>query len=184
MTYRWPSTWAHAFAGVLLMTSLTQVGCLVLHEDHCLANGGDLACPGKRCLLKTLPAKPEMSDELGCSYRGYDPTYHVNARYGLPADYEIGRDGAKEMDSVEDVLSALIEEHGIAGSCGITTHGTEEIQATYVGVEALRSRLDTGMLVRRNATKLTRDEVQAIHAYNAAVDSWLNTCIEASNAQR
>lgn len=173
---------------VVLCAVLSQAACLVLDEDHCLSNGGDLACGGAKCVMQTGPNVKTMSDDIGCAPSGYDPTYQLRLPFGLPAKLESPRSGVDDLDSLEGVLTELIEENGLGGVCDLDDDPVEEIVENHDNLHIIRSRLDSGEYIRKARMKITETEVAAVKAYGRDVSAWLNDCrekasVEASGAQ-
>lgn len=172
--------------GVVLCASmlvLTQAACLVLDEDHCLSNGGDLACGGSKCLMQTGPTVKTMSNDIGCSYSGYDPTYQLRLPFGLPAELESSRSGVDDLDSLEGVLTELIEENDFGGVCDLEDDLVEEIVEHHVNLHIIRNRLDSWEYTRKMRTKITVSEAEAVTAYNDDVTAWLDDCRAKASAE-
>lgn len=163
------------------MLASCHVGCIVLDEEHCLANGGDLACPGQLCLIEAGKRVKSRTDALGCTFHPVDDDRHLHARYGLPAAVEL-TEGDNNLDTVEGILIALREDHGIEGSCPLD--GTvlqdefDEVIARHADIDILRARMEKRWRVRTGPAKLTQEEVDSVVAYNKAVQTWLDACLE------
>jgi hypothetical protein len=166
----------------MLIFTLLQTGCLELDEEHCLANGGDLACPGQRCLIQTNADKETMSDELGCSYVDENAAYHLHLTYGLPANFRIS-DGHRNMDTVEGILTAWRDEEGLSSSCSLDGKTGELGEASDIlfdeygeQIYFLRMILEDRVRVRTNRVGLYVEHRDAVHAYNTAMKDWLDAC--------
>lgn len=174
--------------GVMALSSI-QVGCLVLNEDHCLANGGDLACPGRMCLVQTGPRVETVSDDFGCSEAPFtnNPVHeHAKARFGLPAELELGQ-STTPLDTVEGILLETQEDRGFVESCSLDDRGLEAelaiLEMRYLVVQEIRDRLEheapkTGS---RSIITLSQEEADAIGDYSRAVDDWLDDCKRLQN---
>lgn len=164
------------------MLVLTQAACLVLDEDHCLSNGGDLACGSPTCVMQTGPHEQTMSNDIGCAMAGYDSTYQLRLPFGLPAELESSRSGVDDLDSLEGVLAELIEENDLGGVCELDDD-TEVIVDHHANVRIIRSRLDSRDYVRKQRTAITGTEIEAVQAYNEAVNAWLDDCRAKASAE-
>jgi len=164
--------------GYFVASSLLQMGCLVLDENHCLANGGDLACPGQRCLFETGRRVHTQTDDFGCSYIDANFSYHVHLTYGMPASFEMGGE-SDNLDTVEGILAALWEDDG-AGSCPLDSpdrdDALDDLEDVYTDVHALRLRFEARGRVRASPANITDMEIDDVIQYNNAVKRWLDAC--------
>lgn len=172
--------------GCIVILASVVTGCLQLDEDHCLANGGDLACGGQRCLLQTGPESVTdgemVTDELGCSLSDGTPPFHFHLTFGLPADLAMSG-GHSNLDTVEGILSAWREERDPAGSCAL---GEEDddlrdeyvdlVEQYVVGTHIIRANIEDRRRV--SATNNTFDDADnaALEAYKDAMTAWLDAC--------
>lgn len=167
-----------------------QLGCLVLDEGHCLANGGDLACSGQICLVQTESTIGTISSDAGCADRDRflkNPKGHVHAEFGLPAAFELdmGPDdrGVSGLDTVEGILFEAQEEQGIVDLCSLEDPNladeSDDLDVRYSEIQPIRNRLENeGKDVRRNDVILFDQdgESNAVKDYNRAVAAWLDKC--------
>lgn len=157
-----------------------QVGCIVLDEEHCLANGGDLACPGQYCLIETWQKAEAKTDALGCTFRPDIYDFHLHLKYGLPAAVE--RDPYEGyLDTLEGVLVALRENNDVEDSCPLDSPALQEefdeVLESYAGVYVVRARMEGHGRVSTTTTQITLEEAESVEAYNDAVDAWLDACL-------
>jgi len=154
--------------------SLTATGCIVPDADYCAFAYGDLTCVGERdfCVL----AKHEMSHEGiedGCS--ADVPEGFVHVRYGLPTMVAAPTRRPKDPRSVEGVLRQLGYE-----SCGSPEELEASLGPAVDEVAEVRRHLEQRWQVRRAAVALSMDHVDAIAAFDEAMEAWLQGCMGAA----
>jgi len=169
-----------------VVIAVASTACVRLDEGHCIVNGGDFACDDDRMCVAEIDAVNEFSDRGdGCIFiAGIDyalEDYFVHAKYGLPDSLRARtEDAVDDVRSVTGVLARAAEEHGVEDveECVVSEPVVRQFEEEWREVKAIHTFLDRRNRVRVESAGLEAFQVQAIEAFNGAIDAWLGGCEE------
>lgn len=157
-----------------LMVVATSTGCLRLDPDHCMINGGDLACGGDFCVIGT-GARPELMDDGCIDAVGYVPSGFVHVEYGIPSRLG-GSDDVDDLDSVAGVVATAAQHDGSSVACATAETSLAVLLEPWVGAAVIRGHLERPDHVRKQAVVLDQTQAEAIYMFNQAVGQVIANC--------
>ena len=187
-----PASSRHAAAVTMAIAILLGAGCVRLDEEHCIVNGGDFACDDGRLCVTDIDRRTEPSDEGdGCVLEDQvDETledHFVRVQYGLPRSLgSNAKDAEAAMDDTQSVVGVLFlatAEREVDEVCAPDEDITRSFEPQWRAVFEVREFLERPTRVRASSAGLSPEQVEAIEAFDAAINEWLEEC-EAATIDR
>lgn len=169
-------------APAVIAMALLSASCIRLDEDHCIVNGGDLACDQGRMCVTEIEEIREPSDRGdGCILIDgidYDfDAYLVRVQYGLPeVMWPRIEPNENDVRSLGGVLVRAVQERGLGEVCVADEDVVLSFEPEWNEVDGVREFLDRPTRVRANTATLEPHHVEAIKDFDAAINVWLEEC--------